>query len=87
MPQFLLILGMLCQIVGIFMYAQSYKYRTADYPWPEGWSVFKRWQPIWKMKQYYEPPGYRLGLWGINLMAAGPMLYLAVRYVWGFSPN
>lgn len=87
MLPFLLILGMLCQLVGIFMYAQTYKYRTADYPWPEGWAVFTTWQPIWKMKQYYDPPGYRLGPWGLSLMAAGSILYLAVRLKGGHGPN
>lgn len=86
MPPILLLISLLCQLTGFFMHAQTYKYRTADYPWPEGWSVFKRWQPFWRMKQYFEPAGYRLEIWSVVLFFFGGLLQLAVYLVWGHGP-
>jgi hypothetical protein len=56
-----------CLVAGLVLYLYAYRERTESCPDMPSWNP-KHWKPVWMMKDWFSPKGYRLNLVGSGLI-------------------
>ena len=78
MEYFLGIIGLTMLISGIVLAIQALKYRTKKHPDLLSLSSYhpRNWIPVWKMRPWFTPKGYKLNLIGITLILLSSIIFI-----------
>lgn len=75
MKELWLILALLTEIAGIVLVIMSFFNRTDKHPGGPKMNP-KYWRPIWMMREWYTPRGYRFHLVGWSIFTVGIVFHL-----------
>ena len=75
----------LMMLIGFGMFIASAFYRAPDAPAIPSFNP-KDWKPLWKQKDHFRGPGYKLAILGLNIAGLGIILRLIFLGwdSWGF---
>lgn len=71
----LFVLAAMLMLVGIGLALGALAYRTGKHPPIPTWNP-RRWKPIWRMREWFTPGGFRMHLIGWGLFFVGDALMI-----------